>query len=55
MALGLEVRVMGNLGIYLEAGVQDIKKPNLEEGAAAERQAQDLLEYPLRLGVMVVF
>jgi len=53
--LGIEIRTRG-LGFYVEAGVQNVSAPNLASGAnAVERQAQDLLAYPLRVGVMLAF
>lgn len=55
MGIGLEMRFGSAMGIYLEAGIQNIRKPNLDTGATPDKQAQDLLVYPLRLGVLFAF
>lgn len=55
ISLGIEVRTRG-LGFYADIGVQNISAPNLASGASTvERQAQDLLMYPVRFGVMLRF
>jgi hypothetical protein len=55
LALGIEVRGQ-RFGLYAEGGVQTVAAPNLAAGAPIdESQAQDLLTYPVRLGLMMTF
>jgi hypothetical protein len=55
MSLGVEMRIWKVVGVYLEAGVQTVKAPNLDALADAELKAQDLLEFPLRAGLLFSF
>jgi len=61
-ALGLEMR-KGRIGLYLEGGIQVLGPPDVAQsiidlGVAADiekRAAQDMVTYPIRVGVIVGF
>lgn len=61
MGVGIELRT-SNLGFYVEGGIQAVGPPNVSEETTGivsdfndQRSAQDLVTYPLRIGVMVAF
>lgn len=65
MGVGIELRT-SNLGFYIEGGIQAVGPPDVSEDTTGiapglvedfydQRSAQNLVTYPLRIGVMVAF
>ncbi len=65
MGIGIEFRT-SNLGFYIQGGIQVVGPPDVSEDTTGiapgvvdnfidQRSAQDMVTYPLRIGVMVAF